>query len=461
MDSSLSIGAPSSSLSSSSLSIEATQVGAVGSEGIQDPKKERAWYQSQSLSEYRLNYFKEELSSENFQNLVYVEDPDLPNIKVQRFTIINREMPQIKNYGENEFSAIEIKVFTAALHALFDLNDSENLMGIEITNRPIPNNVVLIDFFDTKKTFINDEISYTLKEDEASAEGEAGKIAIIHTTCFWKKKARQIVVIDPSNSTYSERLKNLLENSAFEHYKDQNYTLDIATHSEDVFYKLPQQSQPKTSQRHQQNASTKKSSQQSSSKTSDTLLSSTSSSSSASSTSSAKIEVQVETKSRDCIDIALKIAIVINQSHLIYSNINAIQHSINLLSNQSAVNPILGETNDCTLVKHLQSTSEKIRFRVMMDFNSIPPFSINLLFWKELQIHPHFDVIIKTLNIFYKELKAKKFKLDSEKAVTDLLRLSTQTNLILDIRNKIDTRSDDEKSRGQLAYFGLPLFSSK
>ena len=186
----------------------------------------------------------------------------------------------------------EQEIFVKAIQHLHSVDAAETYM--KNNNNLYPNNVVLVDIFDRSSSFINEGHNQT------------------HTIALWKKTDKEIVLIDPSKTNYSDHLCKSLQ-STF------NTNINSLTVLEDVIY-----------------------------------------GSGGKETGYSEYNILVP-KPRDCIDIAVKVALELNEQQKFGINLEEQQNNmLKQISNQTSVAPHMNLVKD-TFVRTLQSTNKQIR----------------------------------------------------------------------------------------------------
>lgn len=174
---------------------------------------------------------------------------------------------------------IEDKIFTNALQELTSKSSANSIIRAPQGN--FPNNVVLVDFFERDKG------------TKVIVTNSSGIPTKIHTICLWKKEDTTITLIDPSNSTFSSFLKTRIESIANNLSPSSSLNVEVKQHVGQKFYQSDKSNSVGRG----------------------------------------------DDKSRDCIDIAVKIAFKLNEEQKNGSaNTNDILNGIKSLSNQKAVN---------------------------------------------------------------------------------------------------------------------------
>ncbi len=192
--------------------------------------------------------------------------------------LVTRFLIEKKNQDSSDLESLkilEIKVFKRAINHLRNIESAEHILGSPPPRVLNNSNVVLVDIFEIK------ENKYT--------EG-------VHTVCLWKKTGKDLLIIDPSNYTFSERLLKPLEKQF-----SPEFEFDAKKHVGDKFYESLQQGKIKFENPN---------------------LNGT----------------DVNKDYRDCIDIAVKIAFSLNLSQRVANDLSTIESRIDYLSNQKKVN---------------------------------------------------------------------------------------------------------------------------
>ncbi len=217
----------------------------------------------------------------------------------------------INIYANEVKSLIHTPILNDGLHKIekeiFD-------KAFEQLNRPNTPCVVLVDVLVREKNSNPTQNSdmYIVREDYKTKAPET------HTVCLWKQSINNVMLIDPSNSKFTAYLKDIIER-AFPTFKT-----EIMVHTNDKRHKIGN----------------------------DDLF-----------YSAGLWVVGGNTfQARDCIDIAVKIAlIIIDGTKQKLTNIDIIQN-IKQLSNQNAVNSVYKPNN--TIIRELQSSISKDREEV-------------------------------------------------------------------------------------------------
>ncbi|NGX43506.1 MAG: hypothetical protein K940chlam7_01804 [Chlamydiae bacterium] len=212
------------------------------------------------------------------------------------------ELPVKRFLINNELEAVEAEhdVFKRAIDHLKEVPSAQtNLTAEPIPPRPIRvSNIVLVDIFDKK-------------------EGAHPEPPKFHTICLWKKTDTNLLMIDPSNYTFSERLlKGGLQS------KFPSFSIDAKKHVGNVFYKSLQADKV------------------------DTRIAS---------------HEDDNNDYRDCIDIAVKIACSLNFSQYVAFDLFTIESRIDYLSNQRKVNADLLQGGAEAHIGWLQSSCSSRR----------------------------------------------------------------------------------------------------
>lgn len=365
-----------------------TPTGAIGVSGLEGAPTSSDLLQSRSLSDKQKSLFVILEESAQLRTYIYRGRgiSKLSNLNIVRYAIKPYRMTDFIStiFDEGALLPLEMEIFEKASELLKGYKSAED----EITHpQPrsedgkflFPNNVVLVDIFATVKA--KNPNFLEIKEDEKNKG-----LAETHTVCLWKKTETQFMIIDPSSSQFSERLKKSVE-SCLDNKKlslsssssssscssaplsSINRKCNIVEHPGAKFYQGPEK------------------------------------------TDFPRVHIpDSDAKLRDCVDIALKIGIVLNEGVLIYKNSCEVQHSINLLSNQSKVNPILGDRNDSILLKHLQSTRFNRRSATITTFSIIPSIFKHFFEYGAWLKFTRLDndvqvAILKTLTISQKEIE--------------------------------------------------------
>ncbi|HJK87186.1 MAG TPA: ankyrin repeat domain-containing protein [Candidatus Megaira endosymbiont of Nemacystus decipiens] len=143
-------------------------------------------------------------------------------------------------------------------------------------------------------------------------KGGLPKLSSTHTVCLWKQQDDKLLIIDPSNADYSSFLKGLIQKQASD--SDLKINIYNVDKKNKKFYQ------------------------------SDLL-------------GPLKDEL-----SRDCIDIAVKIGLQIQENLSNNLGVKTVESNISNLSNQPALNKTVKELgNDGIIVRALQSTDSKVR----------------------------------------------------------------------------------------------------
>lgn len=219
-----------------------------------------------------------------------VREYELEGMSVKRYVIHDLSKQLIgEELDLGTLHPFEVELFRAAYVELKDRPSADEFIGRS------PNNVVLVDTF--------------VREDNR-IKNDGGKPAV-HTICLWKKRHDLFLLIDPTNSTFTENLKEPIE-------KLLNVSIEISRPRGQKFYASP--------------------------------------------FACPLIGTSPETF-RDCIDIAVKIAFHLNNSQAKEIKPSEAQDGINILSNQAAVNGnVVGRANAIRL-RELQSSNETDRER--------------------------------------------------------------------------------------------------
>ena len=235
-------------------------------------------------------------------------------------------VPIIKRFAININNTKYLIGQTAANPKQKSLNNiEEEAFKIALKELSIPNtHVVLVDVFVREEIRVQastsknkNDVEYRIKKDSKTNSSE------IHTICLWKKAADTIEIIDPTDSKFTDYLENCLKSlSPNWSYKPQRHHLSYQEKSiEDRFYFR-----------------------------------------------GITPEGKKEGDSRDCIDIAVKIAFSICNG--LEENLSTIeiQQSIKKLSNLQSVNKTIGlekegfkASTDGTLLRELQKSDLLIR----------------------------------------------------------------------------------------------------
>ncbi len=227
---------------------------------------------------------------------------------------------QIKEYTDNPSEIItryvicaeEIKSLAGTPISNTDLHDIEKEIFkkafLHLNSVP----VVLVDVLARDEIKISGKPSgkFIVKEDSKTKTPET------HTVCLWKLPTNNVVLIDPSSSKYTECLITVLK-------KDFSINVEMIAHRGDKFY-----------------------------------------------SPGLWVIGRKDYQARDCIDIAVKIALTIINGLKQNPSLGKsdIIKNINMLSNQSAVN-IACKSND-TIIRELQSSNLTDREEVKQKFNN-------------------------------------------------------------------------------------------
>lgn len=172
----------------------------------------------------------------------------------------------------------EMEVFNRAIAHLSIVKSAAEVIleSTEIPRLYKESNVVLVDIFD-----ISDNQSVAQK---------------FHTVCLWKKTNQNLLIIDPSNCTFSERLLEPLR-------QKHGFTIDAKKPVGNKFYESFQKDTGGASMNQD--------------------------------------GTNVNKDNRDCIDIAVKIAFSLNLSQRVACDLFTVESRIDYLSNQRKVNTAL------------------------------------------------------------------------------------------------------------------------
>ena len=368
---------------------------ALGPAGADSPPKRMA-FQSQSLSDKHHNKFRNDKLSDHLFQSVYKGMDELSSLEIVRFAINEYQSP-CAPIEKGELFDLEKKIFQLALPLLQKATSADKAIA---ENLGIQNNVVMIDFFVTIPVEKTDKIQIKKAKTGDSAE--------THTICMWKRTNTHFYIIDPSLSSFSERLQGSVQKLLQEAYQNRDVKCTSLNYPDQKFYVLPQN----------------------------------------------QIFVQhseSDFKARDCVDVALKIAIVLNENVRFNKNSFEILHSISLLSNQSSVNQTLGDkNNDGILIKWLQSTKRQKRLHAISRLSSVPfVFKQHLNFnawirFTQLDSEKQ-EVILNTLMLFNKEITLSKFleqKREPDIQFDRLIKLSKYCESFLEMQRRIGADGD-------------------
>jgi hypothetical protein len=200
----------------------------------------------------------------------------------------------IGNYVEKGvLHPYEEALFIEALNYLKEVESAESYMKTEGKGY-YPNNVVLVDIFDRSSGFINKGYSQT------------------HTIALWKKKADEIILIDPSKISYSDHICVNLG-------KLLNIKVNSCNVPEGVIY-----------------------------------------GSMGKETGYSEYNI-VSPKPRDCIDIAVKVAFELNEQQVLHNSLeDALNNTMKQISNQKVLAPHMNLVKDI-FVRTLQSSNKYAR----------------------------------------------------------------------------------------------------